>query len=162
MTPSSGAPGATAGATAAEGSRGASTIGRSGRSSIARSRGPSSTRSAAASAEATSSANGLSSRCLRDRSSATAPGSPARQARWYPPTPLTATIRPASSASSAAASGPPPGCSGEPSARSSFSDGPQSGQALGWAWNRRLPGSSYSAWQRAHIRNPAMVVDGRS
>ena len=94
------------------GSRGASTIGRSGRSSIARSRAPSSTRSAAASAEATISANGLSSRCLRDRSSATAPGSSARQARWYPPTPLTATIRPASSASTAAASGRRPGRSG--------------------------------------------------
>ena len=29
--------------------------------------------------------------------------------------------------------------------------GPQSGQALGWAWKRRSVGSSYSAWHAAHI-----------
>ena len=40
--------------------------------------------------------------------------------------------------------------------------GPQLGQALGWAWNRRSAGSSYSAWQAAHIRNRAIVVAGRS
>ena len=40
--------------------------------------------------------------------------------------------------------------------------GPHAGQALGWAWNRRSAGSSYSAWHRAHIVNPAMVVAGRS
>ena len=40
--------------------------------------------------------------------------------------------------------------------------GPQTGQALGWAWKRRSAGSSYSAWQAAHIVNPAIVVAGRS
>ncbi len=36
------------------------------------------------------------------------------------------------------------------------------GQAIGWAWKRRSPGSSYSARQAAHIGKPAMVVSGRS
>jgi hypothetical protein len=40
--------------------------------------------------------------------------------------------------------------------------GPQSGHAFGWAWKRRSDGSSYSAWQRAHIVKPAIVVSGRS
>ncbi len=31
--------------------------------------------------------------------------------------------------------------------------GPHSQQALGWAWKRRLSGSSYSAWQAGHIVN---------
>ena len=42
------------------------------------------------------------------------------------------------------------------------SRGPQSGQALGWAWKRRSVGSWYSASQRAHIVKPAIVVSGRS
>ena len=33
-------------------------------------------------------------------------------------------------------------------ASSKFSCGPHAGQAIGWAWNRRSPGSSYSARQR--------------
>ena len=33
--------------------------------------------------------------------------------------------------------------------------GPQSGQALGWAWKRRSAGSSYSARQRPHISKPS-------
>ena len=40
--------------------------------------------------------------------------------------------------------------------------GPHSGQAFGWAWKRRSRGSSYSAWQAAHITKPAIVVHGRS
>ena len=40
--------------------------------------------------------------------------------------------------------------------------GPQTGHALGWAWNRRSAGSSYSAWHAGHIVNPAIVVAGRS
>ena len=40
--------------------------------------------------------------------------------------------------------------------------GPHAGQAFGWAWKRRSPGSSYSRWHAAHITNPAIVVDGRS
>ena len=35
-----------------------------------------------------------------------------------------------------------------PTASPSRTAGPQSGQALGCAWKRRSPGSSYSAWQR--------------
>ena len=42
------------------------------------------------------------------------------------------------------------------------SRGPHAGQAFGWAWKRRSRGSSYSAWQAAHIVKPAIVVDGRS
>ncbi len=40
--------------------------------------------------------------------------------------------------------------------------GPHSGQAFGWAWKRRSDGSSYSAWQAAHMTKPAIVVFGRS
>ena len=39
---------------------------------------------------------------------------------------------------------------------------PAAGQAFGWAWKRRSRGSSYSAWQAAHITKPAIVVHGRS
>ena len=42
------------------------------------------------------------------------------------------------------------------------SRGPQAGQQTGWAWNRRLAGSSYSARQAGHIAKPAIVVSGRS
>ncbi len=40
--------------------------------------------------------------------------------------------------------------------------GPQTGQAIGWAWNRRLAGSPYSAAQAGHISNADIVVFGRS
>ena len=77
--------------------------------------------------------------------------------------PLTARIRPRRSASTAAASAPAPsgddravGVAARPAA------GRTTGQALGWAWNRRSAGSSYSAWQAGHIVNPAIVVAGRS
>ena len=50
-----------------------------------------------------------------------------------------------------------------PSATSrSRSRGPQAGQAVGWAWKRRLPGSSYSARHAGHMANEAMVVRSRS
>ena len=122
------------------------------------------------------SANGRSSRCLRDRSRATAASSSARQARWNPPTPLTATIAPERSAWAAPRSRrgrrgasrreavgggeprrlPPPGVT-------SLTRGPHAGQAFGWAWKRRSRGSSYSAWHAAHIdeaghRRPRPVV----
>ena len=77
--------------------------------------------------------------------------SSARHARWYPPMPLTATIRPAQQRLDRGASGPPPGRrrAVRPQQRQR---GPQSEQALGWAWKRRSAGSSYSAWQRgAHL-----------
>ena len=69
------------------------------------------------------SAKGLSSRCLRARSAATAASSAARHARWKPPTPLTATIAPSRRASAAArsASSPralaPPARVGQPQGR---------------------------------------------
>ena len=91
-------PGATAAATGAPGSRGASRIGRWTEVSSSSSSRPSSTNVRAASRSATISANGLSSRCLRDRSVATARSSAASQARWYPPSPLIATTEPAASA----------------------------------------------------------------
>ncbi|MFN8667395.1 MAG: hypothetical protein U0164_09430 [Gemmatimonadaceae bacterium] len=40
--------------------------------------------------------------------------------------------------------------------------GPHAGQALGCAWKRRFPGSSYSRWHASHITKPAMVVMPRS
>ena len=72
--------------------------------------------------------------------------------------------RPPRSAAAAAAtaSGAPPRSSSRPSAPSSRARGPQSGQALGWAWKRRSSGSSYSRRQSAHISKPDIVVSGRS
>ena len=88
----------------ASGRRGASTIGRCGPLSSVRSASPEIARALRlAERPATISANGLSSRCLRARSAPTAASSSARQARWYPPIPLTATIAPPRSASTAAA-----------------------------------------------------------
>ena len=49
-----------------------------------------------------------------------------------------------------------------PSDVTSVSFGPQTGQAIGWAWKRLLSGSSYSALQSGHIGKPAMAVWGRS
>ena len=74
--------------------------------------------------------------------------------------PLIATIAPARSAFAVATSGSP--ATGRPSAPSSDTEGPHTGHAFGWAWNRRSPGSSYSAWHRGHIVKPAIVVSGRS
>ena len=75
--------------------------------------------------------------------------------------PLTATTRPSSSAWTTAWSGSRTS-STRPRAVTSRSDGPQSGQALGWAWKRRSAGSSYSDWQARHMAKPAIVVSGRS
>ena len=49
-----------------------------------------------------------------------------------------------------------------PSAATKSSCGPQSGQQLGWAWNRRSDMSWYSAEHLGHIAKGAMVVAGRS
>ncbi len=62
---------------------------------------------AAAARSATMTANGLAGRVLRRRSSATTAASSARQARWKPPMPLTATMRPATRAATAAPIGSP-------------------------------------------------------
>src|SRR4029077_9724615 len=75
--------------------------------------------------------------------------------------PLIATTAPAASARWVAAS-----AASEPVIRpahdQNHSDGPQSGHAIGWAWNRRLAGSWYSAAHRSHMANIDMVVAGRS
>ena len=63
--------------------------------------------------------------------------------------PLIATIRPARSAWTTWSTG-------------IDSRGPHSGQAVGWAWNRRLVGSVYSARHGGHSGNPTMVVFTRS
>ena len=55
---------------------------------------------------------------------------------------------------------PPPGRRHRPSR--SHSRGPQAGQQVGWAWNRRSAGSWYSAAQAGHMVNAAIVVSGRS
>ena len=71
--------------------------------------------------------------------------------------PLTASTSPSSSAWTTAFSGSRTSRT-RPRAVTSLSDGPQSGQALGWAWKRRSPGSWYSAWHAGHIEKPAIVV----
>ncbi len=48
------------------------------------------------------------------------------------------------------------------SAPTSRTAGPHAGHAFGWAWKRRSEGSSYSAWQAAHIANrPSSCWAGR-
>ena len=103
ITPSQGLPGATASATVAPLRRRRSTIGRrrdSSSSALVRRRA-----SASSSGRRVISANGLSSRCLRARSRATAASSAASHARCQPPRPLTATIAPLRSRSTASSSG---------------------------------------------------------
>ncbi len=167
ITPSRSLRGATSSATtgpAGEPSpaiRRSSTIGRRAETSSAAS--ASSTRAIrrAASRSATSTANGLSPRRFRARSRATATGSPASQARWYPPIPLTATMPPSASrrrACCSAASRVSGSCPGA----SSSSTGPQAWQATGWAWKRRSAGSAYSRAQSGQSGKEAMVVIGRS
>ena len=82
MTPSWRLAGAVAVATAASGRRGSSTIGRAGLVSRAAAAASTSASSAAAARSAAMTANGLSSRCLRARSAATAGSQAASAARW--------------------------------------------------------------------------------
>ena len=70
----------------------------------------------------------------------TAASSAASQARCQPPRPLTATIAPPRSRSTASSSG-------------SESRGPQTAQQIGSAWKRRSAGSSYSRRQSAQSGN---------
>ena len=78
--------------------------------------------------------------------------------------PLTASTAPPAShcAARRTASVEPTRRVASPSSSSRRARGPQAGHAFGCAWKRRSPGSSYSAWQAAHIANPAIVVAGRS
>jgi hypothetical protein len=94
IKPSSASPGAMPVASALPGRRGAKTMGRRIEVSAAAATPSSSQSSCAAASEATITANGLSSRALRFRSSATADSSVASATRWYPPMPLIAAIRP--------------------------------------------------------------------
>src|ERR1700740_1905251 len=75
--------------------------------------------------------------------------------------PLMATTAPAATARwvAASAASEPVTC---PARERNHSDGPQPGQAIGCAWNRRCAGSWYSAAHRSHMANADMVVAGRS
>ena len=163
--PSSRERGATASATAAPRRRGASTIGRSRESSSRSSSAPSSTSSAAAATSGTISANGLSSRCLRARSAATARSS-RRHARQVEPAEPLDRHHPAAAQGTRASTGSDPRrvVAGERAGvGASASVGPQSGQAIGWAWKRRSAGSSYSARQAAHLGSrPSSCSAGRT
>ena len=75
--------------------------------------------------------------------------------------PLMATTAPAASARWVAASAASDPVT-RPACDENHSDGPQSGQAIGCAWNRRSAGSWYSAAHRSHMANADMVVAGRS
>ena len=169
MTPSWRFPGATAPATAVLaptppprpiGSRGMSTIGRRGLVSSRADASSTSHSRRAASRSAAMTANGLSSRCLRARKAAAAAPWLASTARWYPPSPFTASTPPSLSSAAALASGSP--SSALPSGWRRLSRGPQAGQHTGWAWNRRSAGSWYSAAHRAHMAKAAIVVAARS
>ena len=92
MTPRSGLCGATESATGAAASRGISTMGRCGPDSTRADMSSMAAMRCAVARSGTITANGLSPRRFRLRSSATARSSPASQARWYPPMPLTASI----------------------------------------------------------------------
>ncbi len=114
----------------------------------------------AAARSGTISANGRSSRCFLARSAVTASCRSARTARWYPPIPLTARSLPCLSRPAAAATGSPGISRSEPS--TSRRRGPHLAQHSGWAWNRLLAGSWYSAEHSSHIANAAIVVPARS
>ena len=95
-------------------------------------------------------ANGLSSRCLRARSRATAALVRGVAGEVVAAEPLDREDR----ALAEQRDRPP-----RAAARAA---GPQTGQAIGSAWKRRSPGSSYSRRQSAHSGKPAIVVFGRS
>src|SRR5215213_7540775 len=116
-------------------------------------------------------ANGLSTRPLRPRSSATVYGFEASHARWKPPNPLIATIYPSRNKRRALRMaevrismlemrGSVVG-NWECVSRNS-TNGPHSGQAIGWAWKRLFNGSVYSVQQCSHMGKSAIVVLGRS
>ncbi len=68
----------------------------------------------------------------------------ASQSSWKPPIPLIATIAPRASAAATSASAAARSARSSPAGVVERSCGPHSGQAFGWAWKRRLAGSSYS------------------
>ena len=157
ITPSWSERGATAAATRASGRGRASTIGRAAEPSSSSSTGPSSTSSRAAARSGAISAKGLSSRCLRERrrGDGRLVVGAARQVEA-----ADALDRHDRAADQRLRGGRHR--VGRCRPRRSRTRGPHSGQALGWAWKRRLAGSRYSARQAGHIWKPAMVVFGRS
>jgi hypothetical protein len=160
ITPTVSRPGLTAGVTAPSGRRRSSTMGRSRDASRAAAAGGTSARAAASANVRTITASGLASRCLRSRRRRTAASSVASVARWKPPRPFTATIRPARSRAAASASAAAP--VGAPGTPSSQRRGPQAGQLLVSEWWRRSPGVAYSARHAGHCANAAMLVRSRS
>ena len=101
-------------------------------------------------------ANGLSSRCLRARSAATAcsqagVGGQVVAAQALDGEDLAAAEEFGGRLERVR------GCR-----RRRASRGPQAGQQVGWAWKRRSAGSWYSAAHRSHMANGAIVVSGRS
>jgi hypothetical protein len=123
----------------------------------------SATRAASARSRAMS-ANGSCGRRDRARRAATATSSRASAARKNPPSPFTATIRPAAIVRAAArrASSPWSTAPAAPPLARKARRGPQAGQALGSAWYRRLAGSSYSARHTSQSVNAPIVVHARS
>ena len=108
------------------------------------------------------SANGLSSRCLRARSAATARSSSARQARWKPPRPFTATIAPSRSAATAPRRASPrrPAPRRRPTSREPRPARPGRRSAGRGSGGRAGPRTRRR--HAAHIAKPAIVVSGRS
>ena len=131
---------------------GASTIGRRGDSSAATASSSSAHSAPATPRSGTITANGLSSRALRRRSSRTAAVVGGVDREVVAADALDRHDRAAAErvdrgdrARRRRRRAPPPAGSRQ------VSRGPHSGQALGWAWKRRSDGSSYSARQAAHI-----------
>ena len=107
-------------------------------------------------------ANGLSSRPFRSRSSRTARSERASTIRWKPPTPWTATIAPSRRAHPAARSAASCVADTAPAGVQSSRWGPHAGHAVGCAWKRRSRGSSNSDRHRSQSAKPFIVVRARS
>ena len=103
----------------------------------------------AAATSATITANGLSSRALRRRSSATAAvvGGVDGEVVAADALHRDDARRPRRAATAAARASAPVGTSAAVGVAATSAAARTTGQALGWAWKRRSPGSSYSAWQ---------------
>ena len=135
MTPRYGLRGATPGATVGTASsrRRKSTMGEAGERSAVSSSSDRRHAARTASRSGIITANGFSSRCLRDRSRCTAASFRASTRRWKPPSPLTARISPRRSAREASSNASCRCSTTRPFASHSSSCGPHSGQAFGCA-----------------------------
>ena len=107
----------------------------------------------AAARSATMTASGFSSRRLRSRSVRTAAAEVASQARWKPPIPFTATMRPAASASAASArSGRRLGTGAPPRARAARPAGRRPGRRSARRGSAGRRGRRTRAAQAGHMR----------